>query len=93
MILLRPSVSPLYSFCAASDRPPGVPRRLSVADELRNIVHWFRGAQPTPAERRREAWLVDLLVAKDEAQSESEGPESSQKSEGAVLASGERSRF
>ena len=38
MILPTPHVTPLWSFCSAPDRAPGLPKPLSLPDQLARIA-------------------------------------------------------
>jgi hypothetical protein len=63
-ILPHPSVSPLPSFC--DDRPPGLPRSLTVIDQCRNIAAWLRSVRPSASQVRREDFVVRELIREDE---------------------------
>jgi hypothetical protein len=54
MLLPRPSVSPLYSFC--DDRPPGAPRPIAFV----HLFRWLSGARPGPGEQQ----TADRIVAR-----------------------------
>jgi hypothetical protein len=57
MVPPRPSVSPLYSFCVVPVRPTP-----PLAETLRSIIAWLRGARPSYRQQIRDAQMVELLA-------------------------------
>jgi hypothetical protein len=59
MILSRPSISPLPSFCS---RPPGLPRPLPLSVQFLDVLGWLGGRRPTVAQRLREDQIASAMA-------------------------------
>jgi hypothetical protein len=57
----------LPSWAAVEPRPPGLPRELSLREQLTHVWGWLRGTRPSVGQRTREANVIAVIVAEAEA--------------------------